>query len=89
MPVPAAQPLAEQYKFIVIAPECADPSAWVSWQVSDAASPPTLDQEHALVRHLASSSQHSAAFVPLCGQHTPRTEQFQGAIQAAMCRTAW
>jgi len=51
--VRAAQPLAEQYKFIVIAPECADPSAWVSWQVADAASPPTLDQEHALVRHVA------------------------------------
>ena len=50
--VRAAQPLAEQYKFIVVAPECADPSDWVSWRVADAAAPATLDQEHALVRLL-------------------------------------
>ena len=31
-----AQPLAEQYKFIVVAPECANPAKYVSWVVVDA-----------------------------------------------------
>ena len=70
----AAQPLAEQYKFIVIAPECADPSDWVSWQVAKAASPPTLDQEHALVRHLAASPRASVPLLTASVSTTLRTK---------------
>ena len=44
-----AQPLAEQYKFIVIAPECANPAKYVSWVVVDASQPASLDMQHAQV----------------------------------------